>query len=225
MSLFTDIFNAIFSTVGADVAPLATIISVLLMTFVMSVFEFIIYRTVSRRYIYNKQFHIAILVIPFFIGSIVMALQSNIVITLGTIGALAIIRFRTAIKDSTDMIYLLWSIFIGITCGCRLYESCILTSVVVALILVAVDALSGKLFKNPYLLVVNCRDNIENELNELIRKYSKHLRLKSRNYTGKGVDYVYELSVSKPQELSGELNSLEGINRFSLLEYDSNDII
>ncbi|MBR5754818.1 MAG: hypothetical protein IKX97_03220, partial [Erysipelotrichaceae bacterium] len=74
--------NEIISRVGADVAPLSTIISVLFMTLIMSVFEFVVYRSVSRRYIYNKQFHIAILVIPFFIGSIVMALQSNIVITL-----------------------------------------------------------------------------------------------------------------------------------------------
>ena len=225
MSVFTDVLNEIFSRVGADVAPLSTIISVLLMTLIMSVFEFVVYRSVSRRYIYNKQFHIAILVIPFFIGSIVMALQSNIVITLGTIGALAIIRFRTAIKDSVDMIYLLWSIFIGITCGCRLYESCILTSLMVAAILLAVELLTGKLFKNPYLLILNCDKDIENELNDLIRKYSRHLRLKSRNYTGKGIDYVYELSVSSPKELSDKLNEVKGVNRFSLLEYDSNDII
>ena len=225
MSVFTDVLNEIFSRVGADVAPLSTIISVLLMTLIMSVFEFVVYRSVSRRYIYNKQFHIAILVIPFFIGSIVMALQSNIVITLGTIDALAIIRFRTAIKDSVDMIYLLWSIFIGITCGCRLYESCILTSLMVAAILLAVEFLTGKLFKNPYLLILNCDKDIENELNELIKKYSRHLRLKSRNYTGKGIDYVYELSVSSPKELSDKLNEVDGVNRFSLLEYDSNDII
>ena len=225
MSVFTDVLNEIFSRVGADVAPLSTIISVLLMTLIMSVFEFVVYRSVSRRYIYNKQFHIAILVIPFFIGSIVMALQSNIVITLGTIGALAIIRFRTAIKDSVDMIYLLWSIFIGITCGCRLYESCILTSLMVAAILLAVEFLTGKLFKNPYLLILNCDKDIENELNELIKKYSRYLRLKSRNYTGKGIDYVYELSVSSPKELSDKLNEVDGVNRFSLLEYDSNDII
>ena len=223
--MITDIIEAIFSRVGYDVAPLPVIISVLLMTLAMSLFEFFIYRSVSRRYIYNKQFHVALLVIPFFIASIVMALQSNIVITLGTIGALAIIRFRTAIKDSIDMVYLLWSIFIGISCGCRLYESCILTSLLVALILFGVDFLSGKLFKNPYLLVVNSLEDNEMELKEILSNFSKHIRLKSRNYTGKGVDYVFELSADKPEELSKRLNELKTVKRFSLLEYDSNDII
>ena len=225
MSLITDIINSIFTSVGRDVAPLATIIGVLLVTLFMSVYEFVVYRTVSHRAIYNKQFHIAILVIPFFIGSIVMALQSNIVVTLGTIGALAIIRFRTAIKDATDMVYLLWSIFIGITCGCQLYESCILTSLIVTVILVAANALSGKLFRNPYILVVNSKENIEKELKEVISGNTTSYRLKSRNYTGNGVDYVYELGLKDPEKLTEEVGKLKNIKQFSLLEYDSNDII
>ncbi|MBQ3294894.1 MAG: DUF4956 domain-containing protein [Erysipelotrichaceae bacterium] len=225
MSLITDIINSIFTSVGRDVAPLATIIGVLLVTLFMSVYEFVVYRTVSHRAIYNKQFHIAILVIPFFIGSIVMALQSNIVVTLGTIGALAIIRFRTAIKDATDMVYLLWSIFIGITCGCQLYESCILTSLIVTTILVAANALSGKLFRNPYILVVNSKENIEKELKEVISGNTISYRLKSRNYTGNGVDYVYELGLKDPEKLTEEVGKLKNIKQFSLLEYDSNDII
>ena len=225
MSLITDIINSIFTSVGRDVAPLATIIGVLLVTLFMSVYEFVVYRTVSHRAIYNKQFHITILVIPFFIGSIVMALQSNIVVTLGTIGALAIIRFRTAIKDATDMVYLLWSIFIGITCGCQLYESCILTSLIVTTILVAANALSGKLFRNPYILVVNSKENIEKELKEVISGNTISYRLKSRNYTGNGVDYVYELGLKDPEKLTEEVGKLKNIKQFSLLEYDSNDII
>ena len=109
MSFISDILESLFSTLGRDVAPLATIIAVLLVVLVMSTYVFLVYRFVTHRSIYNRQFHMAILVIPFFIAMIVMALQSNIVITLGTIGALAIIRFRTAIKDTTDMVYLLFS--------------------------------------------------------------------------------------------------------------------
>ncbi len=225
MSFISEVLSALFSRVGYDVAPLSTIISVLVVTLIMSVYEFVVYRLVSHRAIYNKQFHVAILVIPFFISSIVMALQSNIVITLGTIGALAIIRFRTAIKDSTDMIYLLWSIYVGITCGCRLYESCILTSLTVTVILLAVNLLGGKLFKNPYILIVNSKEDIEDKLSEAIKNNTKSLRLKSRNYTNKGVNYVYELSLKNPEDLTKAIRQLEGIDQFSLLEYDSNDII
>lgn len=223
--MISDIVNALFSRIGYDVAPLATIISVLLMILVMSVYVFVVYRLVSHRSIYNKQFHTAILVIPFFIGSIVMALQSSIVITLGTIGALAIIRFRTAIKDSTDMVYLLWSIYIGISCGCQLYESCILTSLIVTLVLVAVNFLGGKIFKNPYILVINAKEDIEVELTDTIKSCTDSIRLKSRNYTGKGVDYVYELSLKDPKELTDKIKGNKSVSQFSLLEYDNNDII
>ena len=225
MSFISDILQSIFSTVGRDVAPLSTIIAVLLMTFIMAVYEFLVYRFVTHRSIYNKQFHVAILVIPFFISMIVMALQSNIVITLGTIGALAIIRFRTAIKDTTDMVYLLWSVFIGITCGCQLYESCILTSLTVTVILIVLDLVGNKIMKNPFILVVNCSEDIEDELNGIIGNTTKSYRLKSRNFTSNGVDYVYELSLKEPHKLTGEIHELEKVKQFSLLEYDSNDII
>lgn len=225
MSFISDILESLFSTLGRDVAPLATIIAVLLVVLVMSTYVFLVYRFVTHRSIYNRQFHMAILVIPFFIAMIVMALQSNIVITLGTIGALAIIRFRTAIKDTTDMVYLLWSVFIGITCGCQLYESCILTSLLVTAILVVLNLFGEKLLKNPFIMVINATEDIEDELDSVIKNNVKSYRLKSRNYTATGVDYVYELSLKQPHKLANEIHELNKVSKFSLLEYDSNDII
>lgn len=225
MSFISDILESLFSTLGRDVAPLATIIAVLLVVLVMSTYVFLVYRFVTHRSIYNRQFHMAILVIPFFIAMIVMALQSNIVITLGTIGALAIIRFRTAIKDTTDMVYLLWSVFIGITCGCQLYESCILTSLLVTAILVVLNLFGEKLLKNPFIMVINATEDIEDELDSVIKNNVKSYRLKSRNYTATGVDYVYELSLKQPHKLANEIRELNKVSKFSLLEYDSNDII
>ncbi|MDD5016774.1 MAG: hypothetical protein PHO15_01580 [Eubacteriales bacterium] len=80
------------------------ILTVLLMVSILSIYEFLIYRFVSKRSFYSKQFNITLAVMPIFIATIIMTLQSNLIITLGTIGALAIIRFRTAIKDPTDML-------------------------------------------------------------------------------------------------------------------------
>lgn len=225
MSIINEIINSIFSTIGRDVAPLSVILSVMIVTFVMSVYEYVVYRAVSHRQIYNKQFHTALMVIPFFISSIVMALQSNIVITLGTIGALAIIRFRTAIKDATDMVYLLWSIYIGIACGCQLYESCVLTSLMATVILLFANKFGGKIFKNPFILVVNSENDIEQSLKSIINNHTKSFRLKSRNFTQTGINYVFELGLNDPDAFSKDIQSLKDIKQFSLLEYDGNDII
>lgn len=95
------------------------LLAVLIMTGILALYEFIVYQVVLRRSLYNKAFNMSIAVLPFFISTIILCLQSNLVITLGTIGALAIIRFRTAVKDPVDLIFVLWSIHIGITCGCQ----------------------------------------------------------------------------------------------------------
>ena len=102
-------------------------------------YEFIVYRLVSHRAFYNRSFNISVTVLPFFIATIILCLQSNLVITLGTIGALAIIRYRTAVKDPVDMLYILWSIHIGIVCGCQLYEVAVLTSLLVTIILLILE--------------------------------------------------------------------------------------
>ena len=80
----------------------------------LSFYEYNVYKKLSHRACYSKAFHTGITMIPFFISTIILCLQSNLIITLGTIGALAIIRFRTAVKDPIDMIYILWAIHIGI---------------------------------------------------------------------------------------------------------------
>ena len=95
---------------GSSALHTTVILSVLLMVLVLSIYELIVYRLVSHRAFYNRSFNICIAVLPFFIATIILCLQSNIVITLGTIGALAILRFRTAVKDPVDMLYLLWSV-------------------------------------------------------------------------------------------------------------------
>jgi uncharacterized membrane protein YhiD involved in acid resistance len=185
-------------------------------------YEFLIYRVVSHRAFYNRSFNICIAIIPFFIATIVMCLQSNIVITLGTIGALAIIRFRTAVKDPVDMLYLLWSVHIGITCGCQLYEIAVLTSLVVTIVFIILNYIS--IGRRPFVIVFQCSSQKDGEILEEIKKITAKYRIKSRNYTSNGMNYVIELSVKDPKALTDKLKELD-IERFSVIEYDSEDVI
>ena len=150
MNLIQSVLNNIASTYSNDAVSTKIILSVLLMVLALSVYEFIVYRLVSHRNFYNRSFNISISVLPFFIATIILCLQSNLVITLGTIGALAIIRYRTAVKDPVDMIYILWSIHTGIICGCQLYEIAVLTSLVVTILLLAMEHLPFG--RKPYIL-------------------------------------------------------------------------
>lgn len=196
--------------------------AVLLVVLVLSAYEFLVYRLVSHRAFYNKSFNISLTVLPFFISTIILCLQSNVVITLGTIGALAIIRFRTAIKDPVDMIYLLWSIHIGITCGCQLYEVALLTSIVVTIVLLILENMDFG--RKPFIMVLHCEESKEKELLDIMSSNAKKYRVKSRNYKGKGIDFVIEVSVKEVNALADAIKGIE-IDKFSIIEYDSDDIM
>ena len=203
--------------------PTAEVSVILCFVTVMAAYLFFVYRVVSRRALYNKSFNISIALLPFFICTIILCLQSSIVITLGTIGALAIIRFRTAIKDPVDMIYILWAVHLGIMAGCQLFMVSILTSVFATVVLLVLENI--KVGRSSYTLVVNCRDALEAQLAAAVKPFARRMHIKSRNFTAAGVDYVMDLSVRDPQALTAALAKVEGVSRFSLIEYDSEDIV
>lgn len=217
-----NIFEQIASGYGNEMMNTTTILAVLAVVTLLCAYEFVVYRLVSHRAFYNRSFNICLVVLPFFISTIILCLQSNIVITLGTIGALAIIRFRTAIKDPVDMLYLLWSIHIGITCGCQLYEVAVLTSIAVTIVLLILENVSFG--RKPYVIVLHvAEDADEKELTAIVADNCKSYRVKSRNYTQKGLDLVIEASVKNMEELTAAVRDM-GVEKFSVIEYDSDDI-
>lgn len=219
----SDIFNNIANANSSQVISISTIVAVLLVVSVFAVYEFLVYRFVSHRSFYNKSFNITITILPYFIATIILCLQSNVVITLGTIGALAIIRFRTAIKDPVDMIYLLWSVHTGIICGCQLYPVALFTSLIVTVVLVVLEHISFN--KKPYILIIHCDDDREESIRELLTPHCKYFRFKSRNATEKGYDYAIELSIKETSVLSADLRKAKEIKKFSIIEFDADDIV
>lgn len=223
MGTLTNIFGNIIHSYYNPALGTSIVISVLFVVLLLSIYEFMVYRLVSHRAFYNRSFNICIAILPFFISTIILCLQSNIVITLGTIGALAILRFRTAVKDPVDMLYLLWSVHIGIVCGCQLYEVAVLTSLVVTIVLILMEYCS--IGKKPFVLVVHCAAEKENAVLDKIKEYTSKYRIKSRNFTEKGMNMVIEISVKEPEILSEGLRETEGIEKFSIIEYDSDDVL
>ncbi len=217
-----NILNEIVNNYSNPALRTSTIVAVLGCVLVLSLLEFLVYRLVSNREFYNKSFNICIAVIPFFIATIILSLQSNIVITLGTIGALAILRFRTAVKNPVDMLYLLWSVHIGITCGCQLYELAFVTFIIVTVLLLIFEFVKiGKAF---YVLVFHYDGEDEDKITAALNESGCRYRIKSRNYSSKGIDYVVELS-SKDNSLVSKKLKDAGVEKFSIMEYDNDDII
>jgi len=218
-----EVFENIINMYANDSITTVTIISVLFMVLVLSVYEFFVYRFVSHRSFYNKSFNITIAILPFFISTIILCLQSNIIITLGTIGALAIIRFRTAIKDPVDMLYLLWSVYVGIICGCQLFEVGILTSIVVTLVLLILEHVNFG--RKPFVLILHSNEDIEDELQTSFKARGISNKFKSRNYTNHGYDYAIEFTTKDINGLKEELSKNVKVSKYSIIEYDADDIV
>ncbi len=223
MNMIQHIFDRIAATYSNDAVSTGVILAVLLMVLVLSIYEFIVYRLVSHRAFYNKSFNISVTVLPFFIATIILCLQSNLVITLGTIGALAIIRYRTAVKDPVDMLYILWSIHTGIVCGCQLYEVAVLTSLLVTIVLLILEHLNFG--RKPYILVLNTKGDAENEITAVLKEYAKSFKIKSRSYSAEDTNFAIELSVKDPHALGEKLRGMNAVERFSIVQYDAEDVL
>lgn len=223
MNTIQQILSIYAGSFGNEGISTAVIAAVILATLVLSLYMFLVYRLVSHKSLYNRAFNVCVTVLPLFIATIILSLQSNLVITLGTIGALAIIRFRTAVKDPVDMLYILWAVHIGITCGCQLYELALLTAVVVTAVLLVLNRIH--LGKAPFVVVFQCDAGKEQAVMDLIRAHATRVRVKSRNFTAKGMNITAELGIRDAAALSAALAASELVSRFSMIEYDNDDVL
>ena len=112
-------------------------------TFVIGLYIFLVYKMVSRTALYDKSFHVSMTLISVITAGIIVAMQSSIVISLGMVGALSIVRFRTAIKNPMDLLFLFWSIGTGIVCGAGMFEIAILVALITTIGMVVLEYMPG----------------------------------------------------------------------------------
>ena len=217
---FQDVFKNSFleGFRGMDITT-GKIAATLFVTAVLALYVFMIYRLVTRKVFYSKSFNISLAAMSLITAAIILAMQSNLVISLGMVGALSIIRFRTAVKDPMDLVFMFWSISIGIICGAGLYEVALVTSVAVTICILVLDLLP--VAKAPMMLVINSSVmDGEEAILETVGKYAKNFRVKSRNISRDRLDMVVELRVRDESGLVREVSGLEGMISASLISHD-----
>ena len=206
------------SITSADVTP-QEIFLILLITTVLALYIFFIYRVLTRKTFYSKTFNISLAALALITAGIILTIQSSIVVSLGMVGALSIVRFRTAIKDPMDLVFLFWSISVGIICGARLYVIAVILSVFVTIVIFALDKMP--VAKAPKILVVNTQSlEAEDDILDIVEGYSTYYRVKSRNLSADQLDMVVELRVKDEKALIGEIHDLKDVHAVSLLAHD-----
>lgn len=220
MSNFSDIFKKSFlqGFTSVDIST-GRIAATLMITALIALYIFVIYRVITRKTFYSKTFNISLVALSVITAAIILAMQSNLVISLGMVGALSIVRFRTAIKDPMDLVFLFWAISIGIICGAGLYEIAVLTSLLVTVGIICLDLVPTS--KAPMMLVVNAAElDAETKILETVRAYGKTCKVKSRNYSAGHLDMVIEVRVSKEAQLVKSVSEIESVSAVSLISHD-----
>lgn len=220
MSTFKDIFKKSFLQGFSryDSSPENIIIAFVIAS-VFALYIFFAYRLLTRKTFYSKSFNIALVALTLITTSVILAIQSNIVISLGMVGALSIVRFRTAIKEPMDLVFLFWAIATGIICGAGLAEIAAVLAFVLTLALFVLDCLP--VGRAPRILLVSATGyDAEGPVLELVKKYCRHYSVKSRTLSGGQTDLVLEIRTDSEDKLAGDVAALNGVISSSILSHD-----
>ena len=195
------------------------VIFVLGMTMLIALYIFFIYRMLTRKDFYNKNFNIGLPVIAVITAAIIMTIQSSIVVSLGMVGALSIVRFRTAVKDPLDLIFMFWAIAVGIMCGAGLQEIALVSSAIVTILLWGLTLIP--VAKTPLILVVQAvyEEKQQEQILEVVKKYTKFYKVKSKNISRKQLNMIIEIRLKDDGSLLEEVNKLNGMEYVSLIDH------
>ena len=170
--------QAIREGFNSDISSLKILI-VLLIAAALGLYVYAVYRLKSKSSFYSQEFNNTLAVLPLITSGIVLAMQSSIVISLGMVGALSIVRFRNAVKNTMDLAFLFWSISLGIVVGAGVFEIAFAMAFSVTILLFVLDLIPHR--KAPYVLVIHAGSmDCEKMIRQVVSKYAKNPSIRSR---------------------------------------------
>lgn len=218
MSFKDMIKSSVLNSFSTDIT-LQRIALVLAVSLVLGIYVFMVYRMAVNNEFYSKDFNRSLVLMAVVTAGIVLAVQSNLVISLGMVGALSIVRYRTAIKSSLDLFFLFWAISIGIICGAGLYLLALALCLVVTLGLFITGRMASPVSLG--LLVINCASIADAEkITENVKGLTKYLRLKNKTVSSDNVELILEYKTSDEKALEEALSKDDAIRRFAVMNYD-----
>jgi len=216
---FRDIFKSSFLEKAVEFSVLDVAIA-LLMSFAVGLFIFYVYKKTFAGVMYSASFGVSIMAMTLITTLIILAVTSNIILSLGMVGALSIVRFRTAVKEPLDIAFLFWAISAGIVIGAGLIPLGVIGSVFIGIILLVF--VNRKSTDTPYIVVLNLEnDQAENDCMALIKAKTKKSLIKAKTVSRNGIELTVEVRLlDMSAKLLNELLSINGVNNASLVSYN-----
>lgn len=216
LSILDDTLQLFSNALNFTALTPAGMIAAMLSALVCGIIIFLVYRFCYRGIVYSDNFNVLLVMITSITGFIIMTISSNVVLSLGMVGALSIVRFRTAIKDPLDIGFLFWAIAAGLTAGAGLYFAAVFGTVLIAVIYVVFSLIKKQ--KRSYLLILRYEDKAEANVGAILggMKY----RLKNKTKTEGMCELTVEVKVKNNDASSvSRFQEVEGVTSVTLLEY------
>ncbi len=213
MNSFANLFNS------QTIAPSAflTILFSLVLALLAGLFIAFIYKRNYRGVMYSNNFALTLVMMTLITCPVVMCIRESIQLSMGMVGALSIVRFRTAVKDPLDTAYMFWALTMGILLGAGQFFLTACAVVGIGLLITLLVKIQSK-GTNSYLLVVRMGEEAEKAANQLINGIKVH-ELKSKSVSANGIEATYEVRLDKPDALLNKLNALNGVYDATLVSY------
>lgn len=216
---FNDVFKSSFLESVTEFSVIDTVIG-LLFALVLGLFILTIYKKIFAGIMYSTGFAMSLVGLTLVTTLVIMAVTSNVVLSLGMVGALSIVRFRAAIKEPMEIVFLFWSLAVGIVVGAGIIPLAVIGSIIIGIILVVFA--SRKQNKTPYILIVDCdNDKVEENATELIGKaVEKHI-IKSKTVNASGIELTMEIRVKNDEtSFVNKLNGIAGVRSATLVTFN-----
>ena len=216
---FSDIFKSSFLENVTSVSPLDMVLTILL-AFGIGLFIFFVYKKTYQGVMYSSSFGVTLIALTMITSQVILAVTSNVVLSLGMVGALSIVRFRTAIKEPLDIAFLFWSIAVGIVLSAGMIPLAVIGSVIIGLILLFF--VNKKSHKNPYILVISCLNHeAEKETMEFVNSQLDRCVVKSKSVQSGLVELNMEVRLKNDNtDFINTLSAMNGVNSAVLVSYN-----
>ncbi|MBP7401108.1 MAG: DUF4956 domain-containing protein [Clostridia bacterium] len=216
---FSDIFKSKFlENATTNFSVVDTLLS-LGLSFLIGLFIFLVYKKTFNGVMYARNFNLSLVALSMVTSLVISAVTSNVVLSLGMVGALSIVRFRTAIKDPMDIVYLFWAIAAGIVTGAGLYLLAISGSLILGGVLFLFS--SAKQGEDPYVLVASLsRADAEDGLMEILGRSVRRQKTKCKAvYPDGRVELTIEVRFAGRTDFIGSIAAVPGVESVSLVSY------
>ncbi len=216
---FQDVFKSSFLE-NVNAIPVFDMVLAMVLSFALGLFIFFIYKKCYAGVMYSASFGVTLIGLTMVTSLVILAVTSNIVLSLGMVGALSIVRFRTAIKEPSDIVFLFWAIAAGIVLAAGLIPLAVFGSLLIGVILLIFSR--HKTFDSPYILVIHCANSqAEKNARALVAVHAKKLSLKSKSVQSGGIELNYEIRLKDANtDFINELAELPGISHTVMVSYN-----